>query len=509
MLNHRFINTKTLLIVIILLGAILRCYNFWQNSLSLDELATYWTISGNTFKDIIDKCINQLPQSPFYFFIVKLSSRIFGNNEFALRFPSIMGGIISIILIYVIGKNLFNTQVGLFSAFILAINSTHIFESQNARTYSIAVFLTLVSIWFLIKCFQTPSLKYMIGYVVFTSLILYTNYIFLLMLSFENLYFLYYWITRKHRKYNLKLISWIVCQLSIAALLIPVFSQLLRLYSRKHTLVWLQHVNKELLIYFFDPFVIFVTIFILITVIIIRRKTLEVKFPPTVREGESVLFLVAWYFIPISLAFIISRLFSLSIFRPRYLIIYSLAGYLIMGYFISLINTRYLKTTFIVLFFCIYSASHLVPDLLHYNQFSIHATKDWRGAIRYIEKNKHKSNLVLLRSGLIDADRIPFSEDRQLKELISSPFSGLYDSGSLSIINLTYSWDPIRFESYYADIEKKIFKNKTFWFLTLRQSKVDFFQRFMCWFRYITRGSYEEIPTDEFQGLHLKLFRTR
>ena len=69
----------------------------------------------------------------------------FGESEFFVRSLSVLFAIASIPVIYVLGRRLFGSRVGLIAAALLAINAYHIQYSQDARSYSLMVFLCLLS----------------------------------------------------------------------------------------------------------------------------------------------------------------------------------------------------------------------------------------------------------------------------------------------------------------------------------------------------------------------------
>ncbi|RKY36518.1 MAG: hypothetical protein DRP78_03400 [Candidatus Omnitrophota bacterium] len=128
---------------IIVLGAFLRIYNLGAESLWYDEVGS------------IDQATRSLPVlfskfhlSPLYFVLLKYWMRLFGASEFVLRLPSVLFGVGALFLIYKIGQMLFNTRVGLLSSLILAISPFHLFYCQEARHYSLFIFLTLLSNFF-------------------------------------------------------------------------------------------------------------------------------------------------------------------------------------------------------------------------------------------------------------------------------------------------------------------------------------------------------------------------
>ena len=70
--------------------------------------------------------LNAQNQCPLWFYLTDLAYKVFGVNSFGARFLSFFFGLLTIPLLYLITKKLFNTKVALISAFLLAISSFHI-----------------------------------------------------------------------------------------------------------------------------------------------------------------------------------------------------------------------------------------------------------------------------------------------------------------------------------------------------------------------------------------------
>src|ERR1700733_3288624 len=74
----------------------------------------------------------------------------FGRSEFFVRSLSVCFAVASIPVIYLLGRRLFDARVGLLAAALLAVNAYHVQYSQDARSYSLMVFLcSLSSLYFL------------------------------------------------------------------------------------------------------------------------------------------------------------------------------------------------------------------------------------------------------------------------------------------------------------------------------------------------------------------------
>ena len=65
----------------------------------------------------------------FYWFIM-FSYKIFGVGLFGARFPSIVAAILNVVLIYLLGRDLFGKKAGIFSAFVLSTSEVYFMYSD-------------------------------------------------------------------------------------------------------------------------------------------------------------------------------------------------------------------------------------------------------------------------------------------------------------------------------------------------------------------------------------------
>jgi uncharacterized membrane protein len=145
-----------LLSFIVAVGIFLRIYELGTESLWLDEADSLYSAHQSIIQ-LLKDCAVWHRHPPLHFFMLYLWIPVFGNSEVAVRLPSVIFGIISIVLIYKIGRHLFNEKVGLISSFLSAISYYHIYYSQETRSYSLLLFLTLLSFLFFIKLISSDS----------------------------------------------------------------------------------------------------------------------------------------------------------------------------------------------------------------------------------------------------------------------------------------------------------------------------------------------------------------
>ncbi len=131
------------------LGLVLRLVSLNQ-SLWLDE-ATTALVAKMSFTDIFTKFLPGDFHPPLYYLLIKVWVFLFGNSEVVLRIPSVIFGLGTIVFTYLIAKELFGIRVANIVSFLTATSGLLIYYSQEARMYSMAVFLVSSVFYFWIK----------------------------------------------------------------------------------------------------------------------------------------------------------------------------------------------------------------------------------------------------------------------------------------------------------------------------------------------------------------------
>ena len=149
--------------LIILISIFLRFYKLGVNppSLTWDEASLGYN-AYSILKTGADEYGNKFPISirsfddykpPLYVYLAVPSIGIFGLNEFAVRLPSAIIGILSVIAIYFLVKELlqkwdkkYQEPIALVSAFFLAISPWHLQFSRGAFEGNIGIFFLIVGI---------------------------------------------------------------------------------------------------------------------------------------------------------------------------------------------------------------------------------------------------------------------------------------------------------------------------------------------------------------------------
>jgi len=137
-------------ILLILFGSLLIRLISLGQSLWLDE-ATSALVAKMSFSQMFSNFLPGDFHPPFYYVFLKLWSGIFGYSEIALRVPSVIFGVLTIYLVYLIGKKLFDKNTALIASVLLATSGLHIYYSQEARMYALAAFLVSLLVYLFLE----------------------------------------------------------------------------------------------------------------------------------------------------------------------------------------------------------------------------------------------------------------------------------------------------------------------------------------------------------------------
>ncbi len=183
------------MLVLTLVGAFLRFYDLPVRSVWDGEIFTL-LFAQYDWEIFLPSVAAFSAHPPLWFAFTKFFVAG-GWNEFLLRIPAVMVGILAIPALYILGKRLFNARVGLLSAALLAFSPLAVLYAQNARNYTLFVLLIVLMLYSVARAMATSrapnetlqkrfDLKRARWWLLFAfvgALGLYTHYLFLLPLA--------------------------------------------------------------------------------------------------------------------------------------------------------------------------------------------------------------------------------------------------------------------------------------------------------------------------------------
>lgn len=108
-----------------------------------DEYKTPYPITFRSFDDY---------KMPVYVYLTAGSMKIFGFGDFAVRFPSALFGTLTILMTYLLAKELFKKEnISLVAAFLLAISPWSIQFSRSGYEANVAVFFIVLGMYLFLK----------------------------------------------------------------------------------------------------------------------------------------------------------------------------------------------------------------------------------------------------------------------------------------------------------------------------------------------------------------------
>ena len=187
------------LIILIIIGFILRFYKLSTQSLWIDE-----GFSINAAVQTL-KYGYPLLESGFVYsgsllntYLIAFFIKIFKDLIFASRLVSVIFGILSIIVTFYFGKEIYNKKIGLIAALFVTFSSIEIAWSRQARMYAQFQFFYLLSLYLFYKFINNKSLKYFILALILTISTILSN---ILGFSLILIYFVYFILNFKYFKF--------------------------------------------------------------------------------------------------------------------------------------------------------------------------------------------------------------------------------------------------------------------------------------------------------------------
>ena len=323
--------------------------------------------------------------SVLYFAIIRLWSHL-GQSEFTIRSFSVIVALCTVPVMYSLGTRTFGPRVGSLGALLLAINGFHVEYSQDARGYSLLVFLVTLSSLFFLRSVREGSRKNWICYIVTSTLAIYAHLfaVFVLVAHWVSLLFLprSQWPLRRLAS-STAAIAFLVLPMELFALLrrapygeiswIPrtnvrrVYDLFACLAGKPPQVFLPRHAQAILLCAYLIP-------------VVIAVLALAKSRPWSIGDTETwnVAFFLTWLSVPILLGLGIS--IRKPVFVDRYFIT-CLPPFILLG---SYGFSRFRKAWLAVALLCVIAGVTARGLLTFYES----PGQDWRGATQYILSNQ-------------------------------------------------------------------------------------------------------------------------
>ncbi|MCS6803233.1 MAG: glycosyltransferase family 39 protein [Chloroflexota bacterium] len=201
------------LVVAVWLAFAIRVFRLEAHPYRGDETFVIWFVQQDWLSLLASIARNE-PHPPLFYLIAKGWREAVGDVETVFRFVPLFFGVLAVPAGAQIGARLGGPAVALVAALLLAVNPFYIWNAQDARMYTQALALGLLSLLALLRLDDRPTdLLRLAQYALFSALALLTHYAFLPIAAVQN----GFWLLR-HRRERLALQRWLMAQSVLAAL---------------------------------------------------------------------------------------------------------------------------------------------------------------------------------------------------------------------------------------------------------------------------------------------------
>lgn len=344
--NLKKIKLNFILIGILILAAVLRLYHLGFQSIWADEISTMInTHPSLTNSQLIENINNKEGFPYFYFMLMKMLHTIFGYNLMVPRFFSAIIGVVSVLMIYKLGKALDNKQLGYIAAILLTINEFAIYTSQDARPYSIILLAIILSFYSLVLYIKNQNIKTVIYYGLSVGFLLNCSFFGILNVFSQAIILLIIFIFNKDK---INFIKHTFFAFTIGALLfLPNLTKLFTLFGIKS--FWIPKPTLDTVINVFNEFVSYniYAIYLLIALFLYFIGFLIISNKKQDKNSANKVYFVSFFLLTWIIVFggimYVKSILGSSVFLHRYLIGLLPALLLLFAFILTLISNKLLR----------------------------------------------------------------------------------------------------------------------------------------------------------------------
>lgn len=163
-----------IILFLFIIGLVLRII-YAGAPLWYDEACSWATAVQGFPSGIMRNLLNtDLQHTPLYFFLLHYWMKIFGASEFAMRFLSLIFGVLTVPLTFILANKITSKSNAFFAGLVCCVCPLLVLFSSEVRMYSAVVFLVLLSLNYLTDFEQKNDKKSLIKLVITNILIPYT-----------------------------------------------------------------------------------------------------------------------------------------------------------------------------------------------------------------------------------------------------------------------------------------------------------------------------------------------
>src|SRR3989344_3024680 len=442
-----------MIVLILAAGLIIRLVALDQ-SLWLDEAINITFVKSLNLKSLIFEYSIGDFHPPLYHILMRGWILLFGISEIAVRLPSVILGLATVYVVYLIAKKLFDNKTALISATLIATSPLHVYYSQEARMYMLAAFFASLSVYFFVSILKKETLVYWFGFVTSTALMLYSDYLPYLLLPVYVIFLLIF--KNNIRKSTAR--TFLPAFILIFVLIVPwlsIFPKQLSagLSAAAASPAWSNVVGssslKDLAVMYVkfvigrisnDNNLIYALLFAPAGAIFALMLFLS-----SFRMSHLRFFLWLWLLVPILSAFLIS--FLVPVFAYFRFIFVLPAFYMLIAASINLVNWPKFNRVFLTLAVAV----NLVSLGIYFTNTKFQR-ENWKGAVAYVHAASAGDTIVLFEASDPFSPFVYYNKDRVKAYGALESFNPNQDEVATKVDNLTQNARKVFLFQYLSQI---------------------------------------------------------
>ncbi len=419
-----------LVLVLTIAGLLLRWWGIGAEGLWLDEGQTFLRVT-KSFSEMMQGVIEAGTNPPLHYILLHGWIRLFGDSLVSMRFMSLLFSAGCIPLIYILGKNLFDSRTALWATILTSLSAQQIYFAQEARPHALMALLVLASMTLLVKLQQQFRMSVAVGYLLATVGMLYTQPYGPFFLLVQNVYVLLV-LLGDRATISFTGRRWLLLQGIIVAAFTPwLFIMVQKLSYIQSQPLWFPKpllgdlawvfkifANRSAILGAFMLMLLPLACFSIKAIdVTIKRKSLFASLENAswifkIPQPQSVVFLSMWLGGAMLIPFAVSHISS-PIFNVRYMLPAAFAFYLLVGRALVNINNKYFSIITLLLILIVYPIETIQ---------AVYRTdkENWHIAVPALEKAAMPGDLLIFNACFYQANAFDYYAQR--KDLIKSPF---------------------------------------------------------------------------------------
>lgn len=354
-----------------------------ERSLILDETITAW-ITDDGLAEAWSRASDHQGNGPAYFIFVWLWRQVAGGSEIALRLPSVVAGVATVVLTFRFVRGLGGELAGALAALTLVTSADFALRAGTARPYALQILFVTISMTALVRWTRTGRRSHAATWVAAGVTAIYLHPFGALLLVPQALY-----VFGLRRRREGPALRGLVAPATLGLIaLVPQIIVVASLRSRAASLIIADVPGFDEVVRAIVPGAVLAAL--AVALFVSRGGSLGID----PRDGAHRL-LVTWAVAPVAVLYVISLAGGDSLFVPRYYALSAVGVAMVAGLLVAGFRTpagRHAGAGALIFFAFLQIAPAGVAEI-----------QDWRAAVEWTtERADPADTLVLMDSGLIE-----------------------------------------------------------------------------------------------------------